>query len=240
MSEASSRTARVAQWLGLSAPVLTIAGVGLSQAGLPAMVGFRLFTLAILLGLVALVVGIVGVVLTRGGVGGRGQALTGIACGVLMIAIVGIGGSPGAGLPAINDITTNLQDPPAFTPRSSGPNAGRDMSYPQDWVALVEVAYPDLEPIQLDIGPDAAYAAALAQAKAMGWKITREDAAARQLEAEDSTALFRFVDDVSVRVRADGSGSVVDVRSKSRDGKGDVGKNAARIRAFRDGLNARV
>jgi uncharacterized protein (DUF1499 family) len=39
-----------------------------------------------------------------------------------------------------------------------------------------------------------------------------------------------------VRVRAAPNGSVVDVRSKSRDGQGDMGANAARIRAFRDAL----
>jgi len=42
------------------------------------------------------------------------------------------------------------------------------------------------------------------------------------------------VDDISVRVRESGGGAVVDIRSKSRDGKGDMGANAARIRAFRD------
>jgi uncharacterized protein (DUF1499 family) len=30
---------------------------------------------------------------------------------------------------------------------------------------------------------------------------------------------------------------VLDVRSKSRDGKGDVGANAARIRALRDAVS---
>jgi len=35
-----------------------------------------------------------------------------------------------------------------------------------------------------------------------------------------------------VRVRAEGSGSVVDVRSESRVGKSDVGTNAARVRSY--------
>jgi uncharacterized protein (DUF1499 family) len=49
--------------------------------------------------------------------------------------------------------------------------------------------------------------------------------------------VFRFVDDVLVRVRpADGGGALVDVRSKSRDGRGDLGVNAARIRAFAEKL----
>ena len=39
-------------------------------------------------------------------------------------------------------------------------------------------------------------------------------------------------DDVVVRVRAEGSGSRVDVRSVSRLGGSDVGTNAARIREY--------
>jgi uncharacterized protein (DUF1499 family) len=50
------------------------------------------------------------------------------------------------------------------------------------------------------------------------------------------TRIFRFVDDIVVRVRPSNGGSIVDVRSKSRDGRGDMGANAARIRAFRDKL----
>ena len=46
------------------------------------------------------------------------------------------------------------------------------------------------------------------------------------------TAIFRFVDDIAIRVRPTASGTVVDVRSKSRDGRGDLGANAERIRAF--------
>ena len=39
-------------------------------------------------------------------------------------------------------------------------------------------------------------------------------------------------DDFVVEVRPQDGGSVVQMRSKSRDGKGDVGANAARIKAF--------
>ncbi len=58
-------------------------------------------------------------------------------------------------------------------------------------------------------------------------------------EAVEVTRIFRFVDDIVVRVRMSpgGNGSVVDVRSKSRDGRGDLGANAARIRAFAAALH---
>jgi len=234
----SSRTARAAQLIGVAAPVLTLGGIGLSQLGMPAMVGFRLFTLAILLGLVALLVGIVGLFLTRGGVGGRNHALTGIALGVAMLAVVAVRVVAGGSAPPINDITTNLEDPPGYAARTGDhPNADRDMAYPGDWIAIVREAYPDLAPIRLQASPPDAFARTLSRAEALGWTVVEQDPAAGTFEAEDATALFRFVDDISVRVRPDAAGSVVDVRSKSRDGRGDIGANAARIREFRHGLS---
>ena len=57
-----------------------------------------------------------------------------------------------------------------------------------------------------------------------------------RLEATDRTRWFGFRDDVVVRVRPDGTGSRVDVRSVSRVGRSDLGTNARRIRAFLDSL----
>jgi uncharacterized protein (DUF1499 family) len=49
----------------------------------------------------------------------------------------------------------------------------------------------------------------------------------------NSTRWFGFKDDVVIRIQARGPDSaVVDVRSKSRVGKGDVGVNAARVRQY--------
>src|SRR5207247_5145519 len=51
-----------------------------------------------------------------------------------------------------------------------------------------------------------------------------------RIEATATTAWFGFKDDVVIRVTPRGADSaVVDMRSKSRVGKSDVGANAARI-----------
>jgi uncharacterized protein (DUF1499 family) len=71
------------------------------------------------------------------------------------------------------------------------------------------------------------------------WTVTRSDPQAGELEAVAESVVFGFKDDVIVRVRPDpAGGSRVDVRSKSRDGKGDLGANAARIRAYLAALTA--
>jgi uncharacterized protein (DUF1499 family) len=63
------------------------------------------------------------------------------------------------------------------------------------------------------------------------------DAREGRIEATDTTRWFGFKDDVVIRVRPHEAGSRVDVRSKSRVGRGDAGTNAARIREFRSELS---
>jgi uncharacterized protein (DUF1499 family) len=59
-----------------------------------------------------------------------------------------------------------------------------------------------------------------------------------RIEAVDTTKWFGFHDDIVVRIKAEGRGSRVDIRSKSRDGRSDLGVNAQRIRAFTEKLKA--
>ena len=73
-------------------------------------------------------------------------------------------------------------------------------------------------------------------AESLGWVITYSDPEGGVLEATETSRIFRFVDDISVRLRADGAATVIDVRSKSRVGQGDLGANAKRIEAFRKKL----
>jgi len=161
------------------------------------------------------------------------RAFMATGLGMLLVAIVFIAGTGGAGAPPINDISTDLVDPPAFASAEVVTDyAGRDMAYPAEFVPIVETAYPDLQPIQVATDPGEAYARALASARALGWTITYEDPAARTFDATEQTAVFRFVDDVTVRVRPDDQGARIDIRSKSRDGRGDLGANAERIRRF--------
>jgi len=52
----------------------------------------------------------------------------------------------------------------------------------------------------------------------------------------DTTKFFGFKDDIAIRVSATADGSKIDIRSKSRVGRGDVGTNARRIRAYAERL----
>src|SRR6185295_2013602 len=93
-------------------------------------------------------------------------------------------------------------------------------------------AYPDILPVMLPMPPRAAFAKAVAAAEAMGWEVVGADAAAGTIEAVDTTKWFGFKDDIAIRVTSSGDQARIDIRSKSRVGRSDLGTNAERIRAY--------
>ncbi|HEX5632437.1 MAG TPA: DUF1499 domain-containing protein, partial [Gemmatimonadales bacterium] len=137
-------------------------------------------------------------------------------------------------VPFIHDISTDLADPPGFVAlafeRKAAPNG---LEYGGTKVAEEQRrGYPDIKPLILAAPPAQAMQRALDAARALGWRVATADAASGRLEATDTTFFFGFEDDVVVRIRAEGTGSRVDVRSVSRVGLSDLGANAQRIRRF--------
>ncbi len=134
----------------------------------------------------------------------------------------------------IHDISTDLEDPPRFQavlPLRKG--AANPPAHPGAKVAAEQRrAYPDIQPLQLKASVVDVWAAILRAAETMGWRVVASDQDTGVLEAVATTRFFRFKDDIVVRMRNDGGGVRVDVRSKSRIGKSDLGANARRIRAF--------
>jgi uncharacterized protein (DUF1499 family) len=132
-------------------------------------------------------------------------------------------------VPPINDITTDTQNPPKYM-TASRPYPGAEFARQQ------RAAYPDIRPVTLAVPPREAFARAVKAAESMGWEVVGRDAAAGTLEAVDTTKWFGFKDDIAVRVTAADGGSRIDVRSKSRVGRSDIGTNARRIRAYTERL----
>ena len=80
--------------------------------------------------------------------------------------------------------------------------------------------------------PVAAFDRALVVVRELEWEIYNEDRDAGIIEAVDTTSFMAFKDDVVIRIRPLQGGSLLDLRSVSRVGKGDIGANAKRINAF--------
>jgi len=237
----SSRAAALSMMFAYASLAIFAAGPLLAQlewAG--PFVAFRIMGLGLLLGLFAICFGIVGIWQTRGedGRAQRPRAIIGTLSGLLPLLItLGAAGSA-RDVPMINDITTDTLNPPRFIAApTDAANSGRDLDYPgEEFASQQRSGYPDIEPIEVPGSPDAVFERCVEAAEKLGWNLTLRDAAAGRFEAVAVSRIFHFVDDIVVRVQRNGADSVVDVRSKSRDGRSDMGANAARIRLFRDEL----
>lgn len=183
----------------------------------------------------------------------------GIAIAIIGIAIPGFAlgrlaamKATVAELPFIHDVTTDTQNPPAFGKTVLNERAKVDGVNTADYIgkkapaktadgkpveklvsALQTKAYPEIRPLVLNEDSDVVFGKALATAKSMGWVIKEENVATGRIDATDTTFWYGFEDDITIRLRpSEGGGTIVDVRSLSRVGGSDLGKNAARVGAF--------
>lgn len=127
--------------------------------------------------------------------------------------------------PSINDISTDLAVPPVFV-------IARIPPYPADFADQQRRGYPEIGPLTLAAPPDIVFRKAQNAALDMGWRIRAAEPSEGRIEAVATTPLLRFKDDIVLRLRPEGSGTRVDMRSRSRVGNHDLGTNAKRIREF--------
>ena len=148
-------------------------------------------------------------------------------------------------VPAIHDVSTNLDDWPRFyrlrvrdDNLENVPDMGRPelaaMEPRERWKAIHREHYGDIATIRVPWSVQETLSRARDLAEERGWEIVTYDIREGILEAVDTSLFFRFEDNVIVRVRpvTEGNGSVVDMRSISRVGVSDVGVNAERVRDF--------
>lgn len=144
--------------------------------------------------------------------------------------------------PPMHDITTDADNPPSFDFAAAmrAAEQGAPVAYPgAETAAMQQKFYPGIAPAVLDLPPAQAFERALAAARAKGWTIVKSDPAAGTIDAYDRSLWFGFTDDIAIRVTASGAESRVDIRSGSRQGRGDFGVNAARVRGFLAALKTR-
>lgn len=220
--------------------MLALAGVGTRADLWTYRTGFTLLRYAAYAGGASIALSLLAMLTTRPRGASLGMLVAALGVGALSLGVPYTYQRTARALPPIHDISTDTNDPPVFVAvlplRAGAPNSAE---YAGDSIAsLQRAAYPDLQPVQLSEAPGAVYGRALRAAESMGWTMVASDPTAGRLEATATTTWFGFKDDVVIRLRAEGSGTRVDVRSVSRVGRSDVGANAARIRAYVKALNA--
>jgi len=148
-------------------------------------------------------------------------------------------------LPAIHDITTDPIDPPRFDALArlrTGDGANTAVYAGLYSAEQQRQFYPDIEPIELEISVDRAYAIALQLVNKRKWLVIDERAPQPprrigRIEAVARSPIMGFREDIAIRVVPDGEDSRVDIRSASRYFESDLGSNAARVKKFIDDLN---
>jgi len=188
-------------------------------------------------GVAAIAVSAVALVLSIRQVQRRGlwRAVLGLAIGAVVAYFPWHANEMRGRYPSMHDITTDSVNPPSleFAAAMRVAEHGGDAAYPGAEAATVQQKfYPGIEPAMLDLPPPQAFDRVLAIVKAKGWTIVKTDAAGGFIDAYDRSFWFGFTDDVAIRVAASAAGSRVDIRSASRQGRGDFGVNAARVRGF--------
>jgi uncharacterized protein (DUF1499 family) len=148
-------------------------------------------------------------------------------------------------LPAIHDITTDPIDPPRFDALArlrTGDGANTAVYAGLYSAEQQRQFYPDIEPIELEISVDRAYAIALQLVNKRKWLVIDERAPQPprrigRIEAVARSPIMGFREDIAIRVVPDGEDSRVDIRSASRYFESDLGSNASRVKKFIDDLN---
>lgn len=234
---------------GLLLAVLTAvasAGAGLGyRFGLWSLgTGFGLLRYAVYGAIAAMVISVIGVVLARPGGGRRGlyRALAGLVIAAVVFGVPFSYMRAAREVPPIHDITTDTENPPPFVailPLRAG--AQNPPEYGGEAVAAQQrAAFPTIQPVQAPLPPDRAFDLALDTAEGQGWEIVAAVPSEGRIEATDTTAWWGFKDDIVIRIRPEGSGSRLDIRSESRVGVSDLGTNAARVRAYLAELQDRI
>lgn len=143
-----------------------------------------------------------------------------------------------ASLPSLNDVTTDTQNPPAFDALASSRDArANGVAYRgKKFAALQAQAYPDIVPLQVSRSCEETFDLVVDAVRRQKMRIIRETPPAEDnrrqgsVEAVDRTMIIGFPDDVAIRVTGDDAHARVDIRSASRYGRHDLGRNVRRVR----------
>ena len=187
-------------------------------------------------------------VIWRTGRRGAGKIVGGIMLAAILLGYPAWLAAQAVRLPSLNDVSTDLVDPPDFA-RSSRAAAARNGAahppIPPDWREAQRRAYTDVQPIVLDLEAEEAWQIVQKAVAARNWQIVDQvlpggRSGIGHVDAIDRSLIMGFPEDVTVRLRPLAGQTRIDVRSASRFGRHDFGANARRIQRFAQELQTQL
>jgi hypothetical protein len=174
------------------------------------------------------------------GAPGTALAVRGLLLAVLILAWPSYMAAKALTLPPLQDISTDLLEPPSFA-RSRAALEERGGLAPPEYDRTraedQQEGYPDLRPALLEQPAQEVMIIVTQAVSNLGWTIIDSSnptgrTGIGRIEAISRSTLFRFPDDITIRIRPGAGDTRIDVRARSRFGQHDFGANAARIRAL--------
>jgi len=187
-------------------------------------------------------------IIWRSGRKGAGQALAGLVLATLLLAYPAYLAQQTMRLPRLADLSTDIADPPNFSLSHEALAARGDTTPPSVAIARRKAqikAYPQIQPILLDLDAREAFDAAVKALAANGWKIVEQRppggrAGLGHIDAIANSFILGFPSDITLRLRPLAGQTRIDIRSVARFGPYDFGANPRNIANFEAALEAVV
>jgi uncharacterized protein (DUF1499 family) len=238
-------TSRLAIWgLRLVLAGMAVMLVDILAARLDRLDGYQA-VIALALGLAIVAIGVLlavlgGIVIWVTGYGGARRAtlavVLGLAVSAYPVALMVIG----LRLPALNDITSDLVDPPSFgIAAMARPANANPVAYPAAFAPVQRRIYPEIRGIDVDLPADSVNEIVNDLVESRRWTVLdqvdyRGTDREGRVEMVTRSLLLGFRDDIVIRIRSVNGRARIDMRSAARYGRQDFGENARRTIAALD------
>jgi uncharacterized protein (DUF1499 family) len=188
------------------------------------------------------------VVIWHSGRKGAGQAFAGLVLATVLLAYPAYLAQQTLWLPRLPDISTDLTDPPNFSFSREALAASAGTTPPSVVIARRKAqlkAYPQIQPILLDLDAPEAFDAAVKAVTVTGWKIVEQRppggrSGLGHIDAIATSFILGFPSDITLRLRPLAGQTRIDIRSASRFAPLDFGANPRHIANFEAALTAIV